>query len=152
MTIQPRCHIFVALLLAAQVSWAGPIEEVNAIGVERAKAFEQGNLDAFTEAYADDAMLTSSFQAHRVDGKGAIKVFFADMFQNYPKRKFRGRQPVARAYGDNMVIQNSYAVLQLTNDQGHTDVRPLRSTTVWVRQGGRWQVVEQHNSRLPEAN
>jgi ketosteroid isomerase-like protein len=54
-------------------------------------------------------------------------------------------------YNDDLVISNSYAVLYLTNQQGQVVTYPLRSSVVWAKIGGRWQIVDQHGSRLPVA-
>lgn len=42
-------------------SWAGPAEEVAQIAVPRAQAFQDGDIDAFVAAYADDAVFHPSF-------------------------------------------------------------------------------------------
>ena len=103
-------------------AWAGPAEEVAQIAGPRGQAFEQGNAEAYSAAFADNAVLTSSLSAYRIEGKDAIQAYFVQLFQLYPGRRLFSRQPVIRAYGDNLVIQNAYNVLYVTDQargKGH---------------------------------
>lgn len=134
--------------LAAK-AWAGPAEEVAQIAGPRGQAFEQGNAEAYSAAFADNAVLTSSLSAYRVEGKEAIQAYFVQLFQLYPGRRLFTRQPVIRAYGDNLVVQNAYNVLYVTDQGGKVTQLTLRSSVVWTRVGGRWQIVDQHVSRIP---
>jgi uncharacterized protein (TIGR02246 family) len=102
-----------ALLLmgiAAEV-WAGPAEEVAQIAAPRLQALMDGDADAYAAAFADNAVLQSSFSPFRIEGKEAIRKFFAELVRMYPKRQVFVRQPVTRAYNDDLVVQDSYAVL-----------------------------------------
>ena len=129
--------------------WAGPVEEVAQIAGPRVKVFEEGTAEAYSAPFADNAVLTSSLSAFRIDGKEALKAYFAELFQQYPTRRLFVRQPVTRAYDDNLVIQNSYNVLYLTDQKGQITQLSLRGSVVWAKIGGRWQIVDQHVSRMP---
>jgi ketosteroid isomerase-like protein len=50
-----------------------------------------------------------------------------------------------------LVISTSYTVLNVTDQQGKVTAFQLRSSVAWAKLGGRWQVVDQHTSRLPVA-
>jgi uncharacterized protein (TIGR02246 family) len=141
--------IMLALASLVGVSWAGPVEEVTQTNAPRLQAFQQGNVEAYTAAYADNAVFQSSFSLFRVEGKDAIRTFFAQLFQMYPKRNVYIRQPMTRVYGDDLVIQNNYAALYVTNERGEVKTYDTRSNTVWKKIDGRWQIVDQHISRLP---
>jgi uncharacterized protein (TIGR02246 family) len=134
--------------LAAE-SWAGPAEEVAQIAGPRNQAFEQGNAEALTAAFADNAVLTSSLTGFRIEGKDAIRAYFAELFQLYPGRRIFARQPNTRVYNDDLVVQNSYNALYLTDQQGQVTQLTLRASMVWAKVGGRWQIVDQHVSRIP---
>jgi hypothetical protein len=45
--------------------WAGPAEEVAQIAGPRLQALQEGNLDAYVAAYADNAVFQSSLTAER---------------------------------------------------------------------------------------
>lgn len=137
------------LLSAAHAAWAGPAEEVAQLGAPRLKAFHEGNVEAYVAAFADNAVFQSSLTPFRIEGKEAIRNFFAEAFQNYPRRRVTIRQPSARVFGDDLVIQNGYSVLQLTAANGETHTYNTRSSVVWRKTEGRWQIVDQHISRLP---
>ncbi len=133
------------------VVWAGPAEEVAQMAAPRLQALQDGNLDAYMAAFADNAVFQSALSAFRVEGKEAIRAHFTELFAIYPKRRVLPRQSTTRVYNDDLVITNSYSVLYVTNQQGVVMTYPLRSSVVWAKIGGRWQIVDQHGSRLPVA-
>jgi len=128
---------------------AGPVEDVLQIAAPRTQALQEGNLDAYTAAYADNAVFQSSLTAYRIEGKQAIRAYFEQLLQLYPTRRIFSRQPTARAYNDDLVVQNGYAVLYLTDQKGQVATYHTRSSVTWAKVGGRWQIVDQHTSRLP---
>jgi len=132
-------------------AWAGPAEEVAQISGARGQAFEEGTVDAYSADFADNAVLTSSLSAFRIEGKAAIRSYFAELFQLYPKRRVFTRQPAMRVFNDDLVVQNAYFALHLTNQKGDVTIFQLRSSVTWGKISGRWQIVDQHVSRLPMA-
>ena len=51
-------YVFVLLLLVlgmAPAAWAGPEDEILQLFQQRTQAFNEGNLEAFTAAFADNA-------------------------------------------------------------------------------------------------
>lgn len=140
---------FLFLIAAGTASWAGPAEEVAQISGPRLKALYSGDIDAYVDAYADNAMFYSSFSPFRIEGKDAIRAFFSQLVQMYPKRQVFIRQPIARVYNDNLVIQTSYAVLNWANAKGEYETFDTRGSTVWAKVEGHWKIVDQHLSRLP---
>ena len=130
-------------------SWAGPVEDVAQIAGPRNQMFEEGNADALTAAFADNAVLTSSISGFRIEGKEAIRAYFSQLFQLYPARRLFTRQPMARAFNDDLVVHDTYNALYLTDQKGQVTQLTLRASVVWAKVGGRWQIVDQHVSRLP---
>ena len=130
---------------------AGPAEEVAQIAGPRVQALEDGNIDVYVAAYADNAVFHSSLAAFRIEGKEAIRAYFNQLLQLYPKRRIMPRQPMMRAYNDDLVVQNGYGVLYLTDPKGQVTTVFTRSSVTWAKIGGRWQIVDQHTSRLPAA-
>ena len=142
--------LFALLLMGIAIEgWAGPAEEVAQVAAPRLQALLDGNADAYVAAYADDAVLQSSFSPFRIEGKEAIRKYFAQLFQMYPKRNVFIRQPSTRVYNDDLVVQDSYGALNWANEKGEPRNYDTRSNTVWAKVGGRWQIVDQHISRLP---
>src|SRR5688572_14227089 len=124
----------VALLLTLAIAgssfkaWAGPAEEVAQLAAPRLQALHDGNVEAYTAAFADNAVFQSSLSPFRVEGKEAIRAQLTELFTIFPKRKVLPRQSSARVYNDDLVITNSYSVLNLTDSQGRTASYPIRSS------------------------
>jgi len=139
-----------AVLCAVLASGArsGPIEEVAQIAAPRLQALQEGDLAAYVAAFADNATFHSALAPYRIDGKEAIRAYLAHLFEVYPKRRVLSRQPSMRAFNDDLVMQNAYSVLYLTDQQGQVTKTAVQSSLTWAKLAGRWQIVDQHNSRL----
>ena len=129
-------------------SMAGPAEDVAQLAAARGQAFEEGMVDAYSADVAENGVLTSSLSALRIEGKAAIRAFYVELFQLYPKRRVFTRQPMIRVFNDDLVVQNAYFALDTTNQKGDVAMLTLRSSTTWAKLGGRWQIVDQHVSRM----
>lgn len=149
MKISPQVALTVFSLCIATPAWSGPVEEVAEIAKPRQQAFQRGDVEAFTAAFADNAVLHSSFSPFRIEGKDAIRAYAAQLFQIYPKRWFAVRQPSARAYGEDLVVQNAYSAVHVIDEKGEPMTYDTRSNTIWKKLDGRWQIIDQHISRLP---
>lgn len=141
-----------ALLAPGLAAWAGPVEEVAQISAPRIQQLQDGNIDAYVAAYADNAVFQSALSPFRIEGRDAIRTHLAQVVELYPKRRILSRQPMLRAYGDNLVIQNAYAVLHLTDTDDEVQTVFTRSSVIWARIDGRWRIVDQHTSRLPHGD
>ena len=141
--------IAVALVTATNPVWAGPAEEVAELAAKRGQAFSQGNAEAFAADFADNAVFTSSRATFRIEGKAAIRSYFASLFQTYPMRQSSARQAVSRVFGDSLVVVNSYAD-QTWVDRGNvTTTVSTRSNTIWAKIDGKWQTIDWHISKTP---
>jgi len=140
--------IVASTLLLVAPAWADPLKEVAEVVAPRAKAYVTGDVDGWTAAFADNATFYSSLTPFRVDGKAAIRAYFADYFAMYPNRKYVVRQNTLRAYGDNVVIANGYFELIATDRGGKTVQDSGRYSVTLVKVDGRWQIVDQHNAPL----
>src|SRR6185295_2707108 len=126
------------LVAAAAELREGPIEEVAQIAGPRGQALLEGNVDAYVAAFADNAVFYSALTPFRIEGKEAIRGYFAALFQAYPKRRVIQRQPLMRAYNDDLVIQSAYVELYFTDQKGDTMTSPLRLSVIWAKVGGQW--------------
>ena len=139
----------VTLLGLSPALWAGPVEEVAEIAKPRLRMLEEGNLDGYMVAYADNAVFQSALSPFRIEGKEAIRAHLAQVIDQFPKRRILPRQPVMRAFGNDLVVQNGYGVLYLTDQDDEMQTVFTRSSVTWARIGGSWRIVDQHTSRLP---
>lgn len=140
--------LMIALTIASPAR-ADSIAEVADIATPRLGMLERGDIGGYAAAFAENAVFHSALSPFRVEGRSAIRAMFVTLTENYPRRRVLVRQPVMRAYGDNVVVQNAYSVLYLTTQVGNIEVVPSRSSTTWVKLEGRWQIVDQHVSPLP---
>lgn len=140
--------LMIALTIASPAR-ADSIAEVADIATPRLGMLERGDIGGYVAAFAENAVFHSALSPFRVEGRSAIRAMFVTLTENYPRRRVLVRQPVMRAYGDNVVVQNAYSVLYLTTQVGNIEVVPSRSSTTWVKLEGRWQIVDQHVSPLP---
>ena len=138
------------LLLGAIPAWAGPVEEVAELAAKRGQAFNEGNADAYVADFADDGVFTPSRATFRIEGKQAIRAFFAGLFQTYPQRRSVARQVMSRVYGnDTIVVVNSYADQSWVDRGGQTITTAIRASTVWAKVGGKWLTIDSHVSKVP---
>jgi uncharacterized protein (TIGR02246 family) len=143
--------LFASCLVAAPVL-ADPVKEVADMGPARIKAFMQGDADGWTADMADNASFQSQYSPFRVDGKQAIRAYFADLFNRYPgARNLQVSQATMRAYGENVVVANGYYQLTLTDKAGKPATSHARYSATWVKTDGRWKMVDQHHAPLPGA-
>ena len=82
-----------AVTLLVTPAWAGPAEEVAQIAAPRGQAFQDGNVEAYTAAFADNVVFQTSFSAYRIEGKEAVKAYFTELFLLYPRRHLFVRLP-----------------------------------------------------------
>ena len=149
-----RCTVtfatFLQITVVGQI-WGGPVEDIRQIQGPRMQAVQEGNIESYIAAFADDAVIQPGTTAFRVEGKEAIRAHFVEFFRIYPKVRLLARQPSMRVYSADLVISNAYAIVYLTDQSGQTTVLPIRSSATWTKVGGQWKIVDQHDSRVPTA-
>ncbi len=141
--------VFLVLCGMATLAWAGPAEEIAQLDQQAVQAINEGNLDGIMALYADDAVLIPGGSPFRIDGKEAIRSFYAGLFQNFPTRRFVERQRQIRVYGTNAGIINAYFTFTLVDRSGNVNTSHARMSVTLVKVGDRWLVADDHASRLP---
>ena len=130
--------VVLSLVGVVPAAWAGAAEEIAEIARHRAQLFSQGDLDGWMAAYADDAVLTSARVPFRIEGKEALRAYYAELFQAYPTRRTVSRQSSTRVYnGETTAVTNAYVHGTLVDRNGQANALYLRSSITWVKQGGR---------------
>jgi uncharacterized protein (TIGR02246 family) len=146
-------YLFVWLLLLGMVpgAWAqapGAAEEIAKLRDQLAKAFTAGDVDAIGALFTDDTQFFGALNPFRMDGKEAVRAYFAGFFQ-LPTHTLVFRQPSTRIYGDTTAVDNGYFHTTLVDAKGQTTTLFGRYSTTYVKQGGKWVIVNLHGSRLP---
>ena len=142
---------FLLLFGFTWVVWAGPAEDdIIRIGNQRILAYNEGNLDAVMGWFADNAVQTGPASPFRIEGKEAIGATYGSTFQNFPTRLYVPRQRLIRVFGDTTAVTNVYYTLTLVDRSGKPTTSHGRLDVTYVKRGGRWLVVNQHSSTLPQ--
>ena len=140
-----------ASLLFVAPCWADPLKEIAEVAGPRAKAYSAGDVDGWTGAYADNAVFFGSFSPFRVEGKPAIRAAFGEHFSQFTNRRYYLRQAQLRPFGDSLAVADGYYEIVLTDRSGKTTEHYGRYTAVWAKLNGRWQIIQQQNSDLPNS-
>ena len=140
----------VLLLGTVPVVWAqaDPAKEVADITRKRAEAAARGDVDAWLADLADNVVFTVARAGFRIEGKEAVRAFITNLWKNYPTRQELTQQVTRRIFQDgNVFIVNSYTDQIFMDKNG----RMQRNSLTWVKTGGRWLLVDVHNSGMPGA-
>ena len=132
----------------ASIVWAGPEEELVHVQQQRLQAYLDGNLDAYMATWAENGVLTSS-TPFRIEGKDAIRAYWAEQLEAFPTRRLVIHHSSTRIYHGTTAVVNRYYIVTLADRTGKVVTRHGRDSFTWVKLGGRWLVVDQHSSPLP---
>jgi uncharacterized protein (TIGR02246 family) len=144
--------LVVFLLGTVPVVWAqaDPAKEVADIGQKRAQAGARGDVDGVLADVADNVVFTAARAGFRIEGKEALRAFLTNLYQNYPTRQNLTRHVTRRVFQDgNVVVVNSYNDQTFVDRNGRPNTLTQRNSQTWVKTGGRWLLVDQHNSGIP---
>ena len=152
MSILSGALALVLLLGTVPAVWAqaDPAKEVADIGRKRAEAGAKGDVEGFLADVADNVVLTVARAGFRIEGKEAVRAFITNLWQSYPTRQTLTRQVTRRVFQDgNVVVVNSYADQTFIDKNGRMSTLMQRNSQTWVKTGGRWLLVDVHNSGMP---
>ncbi|HEY7650522.1 MAG TPA: SgcJ/EcaC family oxidoreductase [Methylomirabilota bacterium] len=136
-----------ALLLAAPAASAGDKEDVAAAAAEWTKLFVDDNPDAILALYAKDAVLWGTLSPTRRETPAALREYFVAAFKALPGHKVTFGDQLIRVYG-NTAINTGYYTFSYVKD-GQPRTIPARYSFVYVKQGGKWLIVDHHSSAMP---
>jgi len=142
----------VLLLVTVPVVWAqaDPAKEVADIARTRGQAGARGDIDGFLADLADNVVFTVARAGFRIEGKAAVRAFITNLWQNYPTRQELTQQVTRRVFQDgNVVVVNAYTDQTFIDKNGRMSTLMQRNSQTWVKTGGRWLLVDQHNSGIP---
>src|SRR5262245_1476914 len=107
-------------------------------------------IDTCLTDVADNVFFTRARSGFRIEGKEAFRTFLTYQWQNYPTRQGLARQVTRRVFQEgNVVVVNGYNDQTFIDKSGTMSVRMNRTSQTWVKNGGRWLLVDQHVSSMP---
>ncbi len=117
--------------------------DVQKLDAERFDAMIRGDAAALEGLLADDLVYTHA--SGKVDSKAS---FLDDVKGGQLRYKvIRPEDPKLSVYGDTAVA-TGLAAFEVNNHGQELNMR-LRYTDVWVKRGGKWQMVAWQSTRLP---
>jgi uncharacterized protein (TIGR02246 family) len=152
MSILSGSLALVLLLGTVPVVWAqaDPAKEIADINRKRGEAGAKGDIDGLLADVADNVIATVARAGFRIEGKEGFRAFLTNLFQNYPKRQELGRQVTYRVFQEgSVVVVNGYTDQTYIDKNGRMSTMIQRNSQTWVKTGGRWLLVDQHNSGMP---
>jgi uncharacterized protein (TIGR02246 family) len=150
-------RVFVGLVVIAfclfvftPIVLAGPIEDSVQMTREWVKAFHEGNAEALSALYAQDAVYTSWAGPFPNEGRNAIRAAMAGFIRAYPTRFFALRDESRRAYGDTVIFNCNFTLIYV-DAKGTTKTVYGRSSSTSTVVEGRRLIVDHSNSFFPIA-
>jgi len=128
---------------------AGAREEVTQAAQQWSEAWHAGNVDAITAFYAEDAQMFSALGSFRLDGRPSIQANWTGFFGSFPTRRLVLRHESIQSYGATAATWTGYYQVMATDRGGKTATLLGRYSSAWVKQDGRWVIVQQHISSMP---
>lgn len=129
---------------------AGPIEESVQLTQAWVKAFNEGNAEALSALFAQDAVYVSWASPFPSQGRDAIRATMAGFFRSFPIRYLILRDEYRKVYGNSVSLHNNFA---LVYGDGKGPVKTIygRNSAVNTIVEGRRLIIIQHNSFFPTA-
>jgi uncharacterized protein (TIGR02246 family) len=142
--------VIAVVVLTAFRAFAGAREEVAAADQRVIKAINERNADAAAASFAEDGVLIAARYPFRIDGREAIRAFFAATFQAFPTVRLVTRQSDIRVYGDNVAVLAAYYTFTGIDSGGKAAAVHARAGLTFVKISGQWLIVMDHGSMLPQ--
>jgi len=130
------------LFWVTPIAWAGDKEDVAAVMQKWGDAFLAYTPDQILALYHKEAVLWGTTSPTRRDDPAAIREYFEKSFKFAPI-KVTFKDPLIRIYGD-VAINTGY----YTFSNPFFNL-PARYSFVYIKQGGRWLIVDHHSSKVP---
>ena len=122
-------------------------KEVMKLEEELTKTEMQLDVDALDRIYADDIMVTAPIGL--VVDKAAVMKEVRDAAEKAVVGRYDKADLKVRAYGGTAVT--SYRMAAEATFEGAEIKRQFCITNVWMKRGGRWQIVARHTANLEQA-
>jgi uncharacterized protein (TIGR02246 family) len=137
----------IVLLSFVPLASAGPKEEVEAATLAWGRALGEDDPDKVLPYYAQDAVLWGTLSPTVRADRAALRDYFVTAFKVLPGLKVSFGDQLIRVYGDT-AVNTGYYTFSYGND-GETKTLPARYSFTYVKNGGRWLIVDHHSSAMP---
>ena len=142
--------VALGFLMVVPAVLADPLEESTQIVQQWLKAFHEGNAEALAALYAQDAVYIPWAGPFRVEGREAIRTYFAGVFRAFPTRSLVPRDTSGRTYSDTVVNSSNWTFVY---SDGAKTVKTVfgRSGFITTVLDGRRMIIDHNTSVIPTA-
>lgn len=137
------------LLCLAPIASAGPKDDVGASASAWARALGEDDPEKVLPHYAQDAVLWGTLSPTVRADRAALRDYFVTAFKVLPGLKVAFGEQLIRVYGDT-AVNTGYYTFSYVKD-GEPRSLPARYSFTYVKNGGRWLIVDHHSSAMPPA-
>lgn len=140
------CLALLAISIAAPAAVAGDVEDALAAQQKSIEQFNAGDDAAYFTNLHDDLEAFVGVQSPLlIKGKAGWAAFIRGIRDQSQMAQYKERNETARAFG-NTVVLNGYHDYTVHTRDGKAVTANGRTTTVMVKQGGRWLIASFHFS------
>ena len=138
-----------ALTVSSQVqAQTSAVGDAQAVAAKAVTAFNARDYAAYEPLFTNDVeVYTGVYTPLRFVGKAQWMAFVRGL-DNFAAVSYDQRQPVCRAYNNDVVLCNAYFVFSTTTKAGVTTVQSGRESSTMVKSGGKWLIANQHYSAM----
>jgi len=126
------------------------VQEIQTLAQQFADAFDKKNINAVLDMLSDDLEVFDHVP-YRFDNKQLFASFLNATVEGIASMNFGFRQPSCRVFNAHTGIVNAYDSFTGVTKDGKVQTLHGRTTLVFVKQRGQWQIVSAHFSPLPQA-
>jgi ketosteroid isomerase-like protein len=139
----------VTLTISSQVQAQGSlVGDAEAVMSKAVTSFNARDYATYEPLFTNDVeVYTGVYTPLRFVGKAQWMGFIRGL-DNLAAASYDDRQPVCRAYNNDVVLCNAYFVFSTTTKAGVTTVQTGRASTTLVKSGGKWLIANQHFSAM----
>jgi len=146
------------ILFATQLLWgflpvsvhaqSAPAEQATAVFEKFLASFTNADSEGVLDLFAEDALFWGTGSQTLVTEPAGIRQYFSRLNTQTPGETIASaRDYSVRVLGDDLVlVSGMWQIATADNAQG----TPLRVSMAVARRQGHWQIVQFHNSRVPE--
>lgn len=145
-----RFCIGVFVMLCAAGAQAGPREDAQAAYDGFFAAFTTGNHEKMAGLFAPDALFFGTSSPELVTSNEGVRGYFQRALAGPAVVKATPLGNTALALSDDVVIISGKWQSERTTDGKMVTAGPARNTVVMHKRGGRWMIVQFHNSPTPK--
>ena len=136
-----------SMVLTQPAAYGGPKEDVAAATTTWGQTLAQNDPDKIVLLYATDGVLWGTLSPTLRSDRAALREYFVGAFKVLPNLKVKFGDQLIRVYGDT-AVNSGYYTFSYVKD-GEPKTLPARYSFTFVKESGKWMIVDHHSSAMP---